>query len=140
MPTKLTAVALVVLSALALAACGNPKKKDQAATNDSTATPIQALQEIDYVRKDLLRVTNEVAEGSRGTAVEIAKETYVQHFEKVEKPLDKVDHELNEKLEEGLRDKLPKMIKSGKSKSAIGKFAQRLDTDLAAAQEQLKER
>ena len=137
MPTKLTAAVLVVVSALALAACGNPKKKDQAATN-GTATPTQALQEIDYVRKDLLRVTNEVSKGSRGTAVEIAKETYVQHFEKVEAPLDKVDHELNEELEDTIREKLREKISGGAKPGEVSKLVDDVKADLDTAEAKLK--
>src|SRR5215208_3171073 len=105
MPKKPTVAALAVLASLALVACGDPPAKDVPAKGNA-ATPEQALQEIDVVRKDLARVTNAVQTGNRKQANEILSDTYVGHFEKVEPPLDKIDHELNEELEEGLREKL----------------------------------
>ncbi len=137
MPTKLTAAVLVVVSALALAACGNPKKKDQAATGPN-ATPTQALQEIDYVRKDLLRVTNEVSTGNRKSAVEIAKETYVQHFEKIEPVLEKISPKLKDSLEMQFSGTLRKKLRSNAPKKEIFAFINGLDARIGQAQVQIK--
>jgi hypothetical protein len=131
-------VALLALSgAVALAGCGEPKAKDAPATG-ATAKPLEAVQEIDVVRKDLVRVVNEVQQGHRKAAGEIVSETYVQHFEKVEPPLDKADHKLKEKLEKALSRTLRQKIKTGKPVGEIGKFVQRLDLELAKAQDELK--
>jgi hypothetical protein len=135
--TRLIAV-LALCSAFALSACGNPPQKDQSAKG-ANATPEQSLQEIDVVRKDLIRVGHQVQLGHRNVAVDIASETYVQHFEKVEKPLGKVDEGLKERLEKGLSGTLRQQIKAGAAYRQVAKLITKLDNDLGLAQEKLKQ-
>src|SRR5215212_3117573 len=121
MPLTRLIPVLALCSAFALTACGDPPKKDQSAKGEN-ATPQEALQEIDVVRKDLIRVGHQVQIGKRKAALEIASETYLQHFEKVEQPLEKVDEQLNEKLEKGLSGTLRQSIKSGDPYRKVAKL------------------
>jgi hypothetical protein len=130
-------VALFACSALALSACGNPPKKDVGAKGGK-ATAQQSLQEIDVVRKDLIRVADKLRTGNRKAAGEIVAETYVQHFEKVEQALRKADGKLETRLEQGLSRTLRQMIKSGKPKARIQKYITQLDAGLGQAQDKLK--
>jgi flagellar motor switch protein FliG len=129
--------ALLVACAVALPACGNPEKKDVPAQSQN-ATRDQALQEIDVVRKDLIRVNHRLQTGQRKVAAEIVAQTYVGHFEKVEKVLGKTDAKLKEKLEENLSGKLRHMIKSGVAVPKLVKFVTAIDADLGRAQDELK--
>jgi hypothetical protein len=127
----------LALAGILLTGCGDPKAKDVSAPGQ-TATPTQALQEIDFVRKDLAQATSQVHTGHRKAAEETVSETYAQHFEKVEPPLETVDPKLKEELEKGIGTQLRKDIRSGKPKAAIDKLVTRLDHGLATAQEELK--
>jgi F0F1-type ATP synthase membrane subunit b/b' len=140
MPIKTILAAVALFSAFALVACGNPEKKDSSTPQgQQNATRDEALQEIDIVRKDLVRATHMLQTGRRQPAEEVVSETYVQHYEKVEKVLGSIDKELNEKLEEDLSGKLRKMIKSGVAVKKIVKFITAVDADLGRAQDKLKE-
>jgi hypothetical protein len=134
--TKILA-ALALLGALALTACGDPEKKDVPA-KDQTATRDQALQEIDVVRKDLVRTTHLLQTGHRKVAGEVVAETYVQHFEKTEKVLGNIDQKLEKKLEKNLSGKLRQMIKGGTPVPKVVKFITGVDADLGRAQDKLK--
>jgi hypothetical protein len=65
-------------------------------------------------------------------------EGYLEHFEDVEGPLDKVDHELNEKLEDGIKGDLRDRIRSGAPVAEVERLIARLDADLATAERKLK--
>jgi hypothetical protein len=137
MPIKKILAVLALFGALALVACGNPEPKDVPAEGQN-ATRDQALQEIDVVRKDLVRATHMLQTGRRKQAGEVVSETYVGHYEKVEKVLGSVDHDLNEKLEENLSGKLRKQIKGNVAVKKIVKFITAVDADLGRAQDELK--
>src|SRR4051794_26983996 len=138
MPIKTILAVLALLSGLALVACGNPEKKDVSTPTGQNATRDEALQEIDIVRKDLVRATHMLQTGRRKQAGEVVSETYVQHYEKVEKVLGSIDKELNDKLEEDLSGKLRKMIKAGTAVPKIVAFITAVDADLGRAQDKLK--
>ncbi len=137
MPTKLIVAVSAALASVALVACGNPPAKDVPAKGE-TATPEQALQEIDVVRKDLIRVTHMLQTGRRKPAGEVAAETYVQHYEKVEHVLGGIDKKLNEKIEENLSGKLRQEIRGKTPVKKIVKFITAIDADLGRAQDELK--
>ena len=129
--------ALLVACAVVLPACGNPEKKDVPAQGQN-ATRDQALQEIDVVRKDLIRVNHRLQTGQRKVASEIVAQTYVGHFEKVEKVLGKVAPALEKKLEANLGHRLRQRIKSGVAVPKLVKFVTAIDADLGLAQDKLK--
>jgi len=137
MPIMKILAALALVGALTLTACGDPEKKDVPAKGQN-ATRDQALQEIDIVRKDLVRATHMLQTGRRKPAGEVVSETYVQHYEKVEKVLGSIDDELNEKLEEALSVKLRRMIRGETPVPKIVKYITRVDADLGRAQDKLK--
>src|ERR687885_266360 len=93
--------ALALVSSLALAACGSDKEKAE-----EQATPAQARTEIGEVRAALDTAVASLKEGDAKAAENAVSEGYLEHFEKVEGPLEKVDAELNEKLEDGIREEL----------------------------------
>src|SRR3954447_24359369 len=136
MPLKTILDALALFSSLALVACGNPEKKDVSTPKgQQSATRDEALQEIDIVRKDLVRATHMLQTGRRKQAGEVVSETYVQHYEKVEKVLGSIDKELNEKLEEALSVKLRRMIKGDAPAAKVVKYITVVDADLGRAQD-----
>ena len=138
MPTAVrsAATSLILAGALAMAACGeNGSDADQAA--ESGATPAKAIEEIGATEAALDEAVAAVRAGDRDQAHEILSEAYVEHFEQVEGPLGKVDHELNEELEEAISGKLRRQVKSGGSAAGFARSVADVKRDLAAAEEKL---
>jgi hypothetical protein len=144
MPTaRLAAVAASLLATLALAACGSEEQTasstQAAAQQEADATPAQAVSEIGEVRAALDAAMIALKGGDAAKADEVVSEGYLQHFEKVEGPLDKVDHELNEKLEETIREELRDKIKSGASASEVENMVTSIKADLDTAEQKLQQ-
>ena len=130
---KLRSAALTVAlsSGFALSACGNGKTTSPTAT--AATTPAAALAEIPAVKAGLDQAVAQVRSGDGKTAEETVSQTYVDHFEKVEGPLGKVDPALKEHLEEGISIDLRKEISDGAPASQVGKHVKRIKADLDTA-------
>ncbi|MEA2361392.1 MAG: high-affinity iron transporter [Thermoleophilaceae bacterium] len=130
-------LAALVGCALALGACGrNDDKTSPAAEEQSTAA--EAVREIAAVRTGLGRAVAQLRAGDRKAAEDTVAESYLQHFEKVEGPLDKVDHELNEELEETLKGELRAKISGGAPVGEVEKLVDEVNGDLDTAEAKLK--
>ena len=137
--TRTTVTALALSGALGLAACGDDEKKNSAReAAEHSATPAQAVAEIGDTRTALDAGLKALRSGDRAKAQELISEGYVQHFEEVEGPLGKVDHELNEKLEDSIREELREKIQDGGSISEVTRMVSAIKADLAAAEQKLK--
>ena len=135
---KLRSAALTVAlsSGFALAACGSDEKSSEATAEQSS--PAVALAEIVAVKAGLDKAVTELRGGDAKAAEETVADTYVDHFEKVEDPLDKVDHELNEELEEAISSDLRKEISGGAPAAQVSKHVDAIKADLDTAAEKLK--
>jgi hypothetical protein len=138
MPLRPLLTASVLACSLALVACGSESKSESAAATEEQATPAQAIAEIAEVRTALDAAVVAVKAGKADEADQLVSEGYLQHFEKVEGPLDKVDHELNEKLEDTIREELRDKIKSGASAAEVEKLVSGIKADLATAEQKLQ--
>src|SRR3954447_10312135 len=125
-----------VSSGFALAACGSDEKSSEPSSEEST--PATAFAEITQVKAGLDMAVEQVRSGDTTAAVETVSDTYVDHFEKVEDPLGKVDHELNEELEEGISTELRDEIKNGASAAQVQKHVDKLKADLDSAAAKLR--
>src|SRR4051812_12117149 len=125
-----------VSSGFALAACGGDDKGSEATAEEST--PATAVSEIVAVKAGLDKAAEQVRSGDSAAAGETVSNTYVDHFEKVEDPLGKVDHELNEELEEGISTELRDEIKNGASAAQVQKHVDKLKADLDSAAAKLR--
>jgi high-affinity iron transporter len=131
--------ATVMASSLALSACGSEEKQTgQPAAAETEGTPAQARAEIAEVRTALDKAVAALKDGDAKQAEELVSEGYLQHFEKVEGPLKKVDAELNEKLEDTIREELRAKITSGGSAAEIEKMVTSIKADLATAEQKLQ--
>src|SRR4051794_2938904 len=115
-------------SSFALSACGNDDKGSEASAEEST--PAVALAEIPQVKAGLDKAAAQVKAGDSAAAEETVADTYVDHFEKVEEPLGKVDPELKEELEEDISGGLRNQIKNGASASQVKKHVEDLKAEL----------
>src|SRR3954454_21541498 len=129
-------VSLALMSALALAECGGESESEEAA--EQNATPAQARAEIGEVRKALDTAVAHLREGDAKAADNTVSEGYLEHFEKVEGPLGKVDGELNEKLEDSIREELREKIQDGGSVAEVTQLVSAIKTDLATAEQKLQ--
>lgn len=120
-------------ASLALAACGGDEQ-----TAPPAASASEARSEAAATRASLQKALAQMKAGDRKAAGNTVSEGYLQHFEDVEGPLDKVDHELNEKLEDGIKDDLREKIKSGAPASEVEQLVASLDADLATAERRLR--
>jgi len=120
-------------ASFALAACGGDEQ-----SAPSAASAHEARSEAAATRVSLRKALAQVKAGNRKAADNTVSEGYLQHFEDVEGPLDKVDHELNEKLEDGIKDDLREKIKSGAPASEVERLVATLDADLATAERKLR--
>jgi hypothetical protein len=132
MKLRTAALTIAVSSGFALAACGSDDKSSSESASEEV-TPAMAVLEIAKVKAGLDKAVTEVEAGDAATAEETVSDTYVDHFELVEGPLDKVDHELNEELEEGIRTELVDEIKSGAPAAQIKTHVKQLKADLDTA-------
>ena len=120
-------------ASLALAACGSD---DQSAAPVASAS--EARTEAAATRTSLQKALAEVKAGDRKAADNTVSEGYLQHFEDVEGPLDKVDHQLKEKLEDTIRGGLREKIKSGAPVAEVERLIASLDADLKTAEAKLR--
>ena len=128
--------ALAISGSLTFAACGGGETTTDAA--EDQATPAQAIAEIGQVRTGLDRALSSLKAGDTATAEETLSETYVEHFEKVEGPLGRVDADLNEELEEALSREIRDKVRARSPLTEVERLITEAKTDLAAAEEKLK--
>ena len=98
---KAIAVAAILSTSL-LAACGGDDDDSGSQSAAAQSTPTKAIDEIDETSAGLDQALAQLRDGDVKAAKETVAETYLQHFEEVEAPLEKVAPELKEKLEEGI--------------------------------------
>ena len=128
---------LVVSGSFALSACGDDTAGESAAAEEG-ATPERAIAEIGNVRTSLDEAVAAVRRGDAGQADETLAEGYVEHFEQVEGPLEKVDHELKEELEETLATTLRDKVKAGASAAEVQALVDDIKADLDTAERKLR--
>ncbi|HEX4690088.1 MAG TPA: hypothetical protein VH276_05315 [Solirubrobacteraceae bacterium] len=128
---------LALAGSVLLAACGGSDSSSEAATEAST-TPGQARVEIGKVRSAIDDALASLKQGDRAAAGEAIAEGYVEHFEKVEGPLEKADPELKEKLEDSISTDLRDKIKSGASRADVEQLATSIRANLDNAERKLK--
>jgi hypothetical protein len=133
-------LAVAACGAFALAGCGSDseKKGDSPKPKVTKAPNAEAIREIGATRSGLDQALEQLRDGDARAAEETVSETYLQHFELVEGPLEKVDEELNEELEETIRGKLRKKIASGAKPAEVSRLVDDVKADLDTAEAKLE--
>ncbi|HEY3018907.1 MAG TPA: hypothetical protein VGJ32_01880 [Solirubrobacteraceae bacterium] len=129
------AAALVVGTFAVGCGDGDGKESDKGQTQ---ATPQRAVAELGEVRKGLDQALDAYRSGERAAADRQVGDTYLEHFEIVEGPLGEVDHELTEKLEDGIREELRAKIKSGAPAAEVMRLGDEIMRDLERAEAALR--
>jgi hypothetical protein len=126
-------ILLIAAFALAVAGCGGNDESE-----DESATPAEAVTEIEEIKTMLATAVDQVRAGDANAAEETVGDAYLEHFEHVEHPLGEEDHELMEELEEAISTDLRNDIKDGKSADEIEAAVTEITTDLDRAMELLQ--
>lgn len=133
--TMRTILLLLALSgALAVAGCGG---EDEAEAEES-ATPAQAVQEIDRIKQLLDEALAQYRVGDADRAEETTGDAYLEHFEKVEDPLGDEDHEFMEELEHRISTEIRDEMKNGASVADVEQLIDDTKSDLDRAQRLLQ--
>jgi hypothetical protein len=132
---RLSSVLILLLAAfaLAVAGCGGSDESEE-----ESATPAEAVAEIDEIKTMLATAVDQVRAGDADAAEETVGDAYLEHFEHVEHPLGEEDHELMEELEEAISTDLRNDIKAGKSADEIAAEVDAITADLDRAVEVLQ--
>jgi hypothetical protein len=121
--------------------CGSNDGGTDSATEareEASATPQKAIQAIAAVRKGLDQAMSTYRSGSKAKADDQVGDTYLQHFELVEGPLEKIDGALKENLEDGIREELRGKIKAGAPQAEVAKLYEEIDAELDQAEAALR--
>jgi hypothetical protein len=136
---RIGAMAVLLAIGAAAAGCGSSDSESESEAAEHQATPQQAVAEIAAVRSGLAEALATYEEGDHAAADEQVGTAYLEHFELVEGPLEKVDHELNEELEDGIREHLREAMRGDAPDSRVSKLVEQLDAQLAEAKTALQQ-
>jgi major membrane immunogen (membrane-anchored lipoprotein) len=134
-------VAAAIAAGMLATGCGSSDGGTDSATEareETSATPEKAIQEIAAVRKGLDQAMSTYRSGDKAKADDQVGDTYLQHFELVEGPLEKVDGKLKENLEDGIREELRGKIKAGASQAEVDNLYEEIDAELDKAEAALR--
>jgi len=136
-------LALLALSLVSLgAACGSDDESSAAATtaesSEEDTTPAAAAAEIDTIKSMLDDALAKYEAGDTEAAEETVGDAYLEHFEKVEHPLEEVDEELMKDLEHTISTDIRTKMKNGAPASEIEQLIEQTKTDLDEAKSKLQ--
>lgn len=115
--------------------CGDDKKTESAGSSVSAA---EASRQVDATVAGLEKALASYKAGDKKAADREVGDAYLKHFELVEGPLEDRDRELNEELEDGIREELRGKIRAGAPKAEVEKLVSELTADLDKAKSALK--
>jgi hypothetical protein len=132
---RLSAVLPLLLAAVLLVAagCGGSDESEE-----DSATPAEAVEEIGEIKTLLATAVDQVRSGDAEAAEKTVGDAYLEHFESVEDPLGERDHDLMEELEEAISTDLRNDIKEGQNADAIEAKVDEIEDDLDKAVELLQ--
>lgn len=128
-----TALAMGLLSV----GCGGKDESSETAESEAS-TPQQALTQVRATREGLTKALSTYRSGDHAAADRQVGDTYLEHFEQVEGPLEKADKELNEQLEDGIREELRGKMKADASTAEVQRLADELMAKLDRAEAALR--
>ena len=130
-------VAAALAMGLLTVGCGSSDESTDAADSEA-ATPQQALTQVRATRDGLTKALNTYRSGDHAAADRQVGDTYLEHFERVEGPLEKADKELNEQLEDAIREELRGKMKADAKMAEVERLADQIMADLDRAEAALR--
>ena len=126
-----------IAATFGLIACGD--SSDETSTDaEESITPAMAIDEIGAVEDGLAAAQAAYVKGDADQAEELASTAYLEHFELVEGPLEEADEELNEHLEELIREELRAAITDGAPVAEVKKLVAEANDGLDEARTTLE--
>jgi hypothetical protein len=144
--TFLLLIVLLGLVALTVTACGSDDDDSSPAAATATEegeeegeiTTAEAAAEIDEIKRMLDEGLAQYQDGDTEAADTTVGDAYLEHFEKVEHPLEERDHELMEELEHRISTEIRDEMKAGASADEVAALVEQTKTDLDAAKAKLQ--
>jgi hypothetical protein len=137
--TLLLLILLLGLVAVTGTACGSDDDSPAAATEEGDVTVEDAAAEIDEIKQLLDEGLAQYTEGDKKAADTTVGDAYLEHFEKVEHPLEERDHELMEDLEHRISTEIREKMKNNASAAEVEALIEETKADLDTAKAKLEE-
>jgi hypothetical protein len=141
--TFLLLIVLLGLVALTVTACGSDDDDSSPAaatsTDEGEITAEEAAAEIDEIKRLLDEGLAQYQDGDQEAADTTVGDAYLEHFEKVEHPLEEQDHELMEDLEHRISTEIRDEMKEGASADEVAALVEETKADLDTAKAKLQE-
>jgi hypothetical protein len=146
--TLLLLIVLLGLVALTVTACGSDEDSSPAAATatdegeeegEDEITAEEAAAEIDEIKRMLDEGLAQYQDGDTKAADTTVGDAYLEHFEKVEHPLEEQDHELMEDLEHRISTEIRDEMKEGASADEVAALVEQTKADLDTAKAKLQE-
>jgi hypothetical protein len=146
--TLLLLIVLLGLVALTVTACGSDEDSSPAAATatdegeeegEDEITAEEAAAEIDEIKRMLDEGLAQYQDGDTKAADTTVGDAYLEHFEKVEHPLEEQDHELMEDLEHRISTEIRDEMKEGASADEVAALVEETKADLDTAKAKLQE-
>ena len=138
--TVLLLILLLGVVAVTATACGSDDDSSPAAAEEAEGeiTSEEAMAEIDEIKRMLDEGLEQYRAGDKDAADTTIGDAYLEHFEKVEHPLEERDHELMEDLEHRISTEIRDKMKDGASADEVAALVEETKTDLDAAKAKLR--
>jgi hypothetical protein len=130
-----TGALAAVTAALFAVGCGGGDSKEE---SEQSASPQEALTELRAVRDGLDQALATYRAGDKAKADSQVGDTYLEHFERVEGPLEEADSALKEELEDSIRQDLRREIKASASADKVEALKREIDAGLDQAEAALR--
>lgn len=145
--TFLLLIVLLGLVTLTVTACGSDDDDSSPAAATATdegeeegeITAEEAAAEIDEIKRMLDEGLAQYQDGDQEAADTTVGDAYLEHFEKVEHPLEEQDHELMEDLEHRISTEIRDEMKEGASADEVAALVEQTKADLDTAKAKLQE-
>ncbi len=144
--TFLLLIVLLGLVGLMATACGSDDDSSPAAATatdegeeEGKITAEEAAAEIDEIKRMLDEGLAQYQDGDQEAADTTVGDAYLEHFEKVEHPLEEQDHELMEDLEHRISTEIRDEMKEGASADEVAALVEETKADLDTAKAKLQE-
>jgi hypothetical protein len=128
----------LTLAALAVGGCGGSGESGAATDEEESVSAEEAVGEIGEIERMLDEALASYQSGDAEEAEQIVGDAYLEHFEKVEHPLEELDHELMEELEVLISTTLRDEIRAGASASEVEALVDEAKSGLAKAKSLLE--
>jgi hypothetical protein len=139
--TLLLVILLLGVVAVTATACGSDDDDSSpaAATSEGEITAEEAAAEIDEIKRMLDEGLEQYRSGDKEAADTTVGDAYLEHFEKVEHPLEERDHEFMEELEHRISTEIRDEMKNDAPADEVATLVDETKADLDKAKAMLQE-